>query len=132
MSRDTAVRADELRALVVGERATASLSFSAHARPEGFFVRLYGTRAQAGADLYEPGVAIRRGDLRVGPFLPTVAGLAESKATAVTAVRSLTSRLAGRPASHSGLEHIVTGTYAALREGRAVLVAALTSGVGPR
>ncbi len=41
---------DELRVTILGERTTAYASFSAHARPPGQFMRVYGTRNTAHVD----------------------------------------------------------------------------------
>src|SRR5271157_3992315 len=45
---------DEFRAIVEAERGTANLSFSAHTQPNSIWVRVYGTRMQAEANLMEP------------------------------------------------------------------------------
>ena len=42
--------ADELRAMLTGERVTAYLTFSAHIRPAGQFVRVYGTAGSVDVD----------------------------------------------------------------------------------
>ncbi len=47
-SRDDFV--DELRVLIEGERTTFSGTFSAHVKPHGHFLRVYGTKASAHAD----------------------------------------------------------------------------------
>ena len=56
---------DEMRALVVAERGTALLGFSAHSQPDAFWLRVYGTKMQATADLFETRLSIRR--VRKGP-----------------------------------------------------------------
>ena len=50
---DSLIPFDEFRAIVVAERGTASVSFSAHAQPEMFWVRVNGTRMRATVDLFD-------------------------------------------------------------------------------
>jgi predicted dehydrogenase len=44
---------DEFRALVDAERGTADLGFSSSAQPDAFWLRVYGERMQASANLFE-------------------------------------------------------------------------------
>jgi predicted dehydrogenase len=46
--------ADEFRGLLKGESATAYVSFSGNEQPDGFWVRVAGTKALAEANLFEP------------------------------------------------------------------------------
>ena len=46
--------ADEFRGMVKGENATAYVSFSGNAQPDGFLVRFVGTRMRVEANLFEP------------------------------------------------------------------------------
>ena len=40
--------------MIKGERTTAYVSFSGNAQPDGFLVRVVGTRMRVEANLYEP------------------------------------------------------------------------------
>ncbi len=60
---------DELRVVVRGARTTAYLTFSAHARPVGHFVRVYGTKNTAHADFNNRTVALDR-----APTIPSAVG----------------------------------------------------------
>src|SRR5262249_52046384 len=51
---------DEFRALVIAERGTATLSFSAGSKPETFWVRVNGTRMRATAELYDMTLVVNR------------------------------------------------------------------------
>ena len=46
--------ADEFRGFIKGERATATVAFSGNAQPDGFWIRVVGTKMQAEANLFEP------------------------------------------------------------------------------
>ena len=45
---------DEFRGVIKGERATAYVSFSGNGQPDGFWVRVAGTKAHAEVNLFEP------------------------------------------------------------------------------
>src|SRR5262249_16718946 len=55
-----AVPYDEFRALVDAERGTAALGFSARTQPDAFWLRVYGTKAQAVANLFETRLTVDR------------------------------------------------------------------------
>jgi predicted dehydrogenase len=107
---------DEFRALVDGERATASLGFSAHSQPDVFWLRVYGTKMRAEANLFEPRLTINR--LRSGPkpLMPLFNGLAESRDVRRGAVGGLWRKLGGGPGAYEGLWELLRRTYAALHE----------------
>jgi hypothetical protein len=108
---------DEFRALVGAERGTASLGFSANTQPDAFWLRVYGTRMQAVANLFETRLTIDR--LREGPkpLLPLWNGLAEARAVRRSAFGSLTRKLSGGPGSYEGLWELLAATYRAIRNG---------------
>jgi predicted dehydrogenase len=110
---------DEMRALVVAERGTAMLGFSAHTQPDSFWLRVYGTRMQATADLFETRLSIRR--LRGGPkpLRPLFNSLDEAKAVRRSAYGTLVRKLDGGPGSYEGLWALLAGTYKALGSGGA-------------
>jgi predicted dehydrogenase len=108
---------DELRALVEAERGTASLGFSANAQPDGFGVRVFGTRMTAALSLFEGSVSLQRRWPGSSAATPLMNGIVGGWSSGVEAVRSLRSKLSGRPAGYEGLGELVRRTYAALRAG---------------
>jgi predicted dehydrogenase len=114
---------DEMRALVDGEDATATLSFSASARPEGLWLRVEATRLRAVANLFETRLTLER--VRNPRSLEAVAnGLGESRDAAASAVGSLLRKVGGGPGSYGGLWTVIERTYAALASGREAPVSA--------
>jgi predicted dehydrogenase len=109
--------ADELRALVEGERGSALLEFSSHAQPDGFWIEVHGTKLRARASLFEPLLAIER--LRGGPrpLMPVKNGLSVALAQARAGFGGLQRKLAGRPMSYEGLYELVRRTVEAIRAG---------------
>ncbi|HET7824242.1 MAG TPA: Gfo/Idh/MocA family oxidoreductase [Anaeromyxobacter sp.] len=59
---------DELRMLLSGERATASIQFSCHARPVQLAVTVRGTRGEAAVSLEARTLRVVRGSSMPGPF----------------------------------------------------------------
>jgi predicted dehydrogenase len=107
----------EFRALVEGERATASLLFSGRAQPDGLWLQVAGTRMRARANLLEPHLLTER--LRGGPrpLIPLVNGLELGVTEARGALRGLARRLRGGAGSYEGLWELVRRTYAAIATG---------------
>jgi predicted dehydrogenase len=110
---------DDLRALVDAERGTALLSFSSHAKPEGFTLRVHGTRLRATASLFEPFLGLERLHGGPRPLLPVRNGLALARAHVGAAVGGLWRKLAGRPSAYEGLGTLLARVYAALARGAA-------------
>jgi hypothetical protein len=118
------VRADdELRALIDAENATATLCFSANARPEGFLLRIDATRLRAVANLFETRLTVERARDIPRPLATMVNGLAESRDVGVAAVGGLLRKLGGGPGSYEGLWTLIERSYAAISEDRAPPVA---------
>ncbi|HEY1907554.1 MAG TPA: Gfo/Idh/MocA family oxidoreductase [Myxococcaceae bacterium] len=110
---------DEFRAVVEAERGTASLAFSASAQPDAFWLRVYGTRTQASANLFETRLTFD--GLRPGPkpLRPFLNGLAEAKAIRRSAIGTLLRKFTGGPGSYEGLFELLGRTYRALQHGGA-------------
>src|SRR5258706_14723668 len=51
---DSPLPADEFRGMIKGERTTAYVSFSGNAQPDGFLIRVVGTRMRVEANLFDP------------------------------------------------------------------------------
>ncbi len=105
---------DELHAVVEGERATATLGFSATAQPDAFWLRVFGERAQASTNLFETRLTLER--LRGGPkpLQPLLNGLEEGRTVRRAAIDTLLRKFKPGPGTYDGLWHLVAGTYDAL------------------
>lgn len=108
---------DEFRALVDGERATATLAMSANAQPDTFSVKVFGSKMTAAANLFETRLTIDR--LRGGPkpFVPVLNGLEEAKRVRRAAYGGLWRKLSGGPGAYEGLWELVRRTYDSLSSG---------------
>ena len=113
----TVLQSDEFRAVVEGERGTASLCFSASSQPDAFWLRVYGTRMQASANLFETRVTFD--GLRPGPkpLRPFINGLQEGRDVARAAVGTLMRKFTGGPGSYEGLFDLLARFYRALQRG---------------
>jgi predicted dehydrogenase len=108
---------DEMRALVVAERGTATLAFSAHTQPDAFWLRVYGTRMQASADLFETRLTLNRVRGGPKPLRPLFNGLDEARAVRRSSFGTLRRKLDGGPGAYEGLWALLAGTYRALASG---------------
>jgi predicted dehydrogenase len=109
---------DEMRALVVAERGTAALGFSAQSQPDAFWLRVLGTRMQATADLFETRLSVRRVRGGPRPLRPLLNSLDEAKAVRRSAFGTLRRKLDGGPGAYEGLWALLGETYQALGSGR--------------
>src|SRR5207245_1808376 len=94
---------DEFRGLVDAERGTATVAFSAGSRPDAFWLRVYGERMQATANLFETRITFDRVRPGPKPLQPLLNGLEEGKAIRRAAVGTLLRKLSAAPGSHDGL-----------------------------
>jgi predicted dehydrogenase len=108
---------DEMRALVAADRGTAMLGFSAHTQPDAFWLRVYGTRMQATADLFETRLSIRRVRGGPKPLRPMFNSLDEARAVRGSAFGTLRRKLDGGPGAYEGLWALLGDTYRALGSG---------------
>lgn len=109
--------ADEFRALVDAERGTASLGFSAHSRPDAFWLRVYGGRMQAAANLFETRLTIDRVRGGPRPLQPFWNGLREGSDVRRAARATLVRKLSGGPGAYEGLWELLGRTYRAIAAG---------------
>jgi predicted dehydrogenase len=109
--------ADEFRALIKGERASAYVGFSGNGQPNGFWVRLAGTLMQVETNLLEPPrLTLRRaraGEQAVATF---VDGIAESCDVFTGVVAGFWRKLGGG-SRYDGLSELIASTYRALDTG---------------
>jgi predicted dehydrogenase len=111
---NTPLPADEFRSMIRGERTTAYVSFSGNAQPDGFLVRVVGTRMRVEANLYEPPRLIvkrsRSGEPAIGTL---VDGIAESRQVLVGSVAGFLRKLGGA-SSYDGLKEMISKTYSTI------------------
>jgi len=122
--RSSVLPYDEFRAVVNAERGTAALGFSGSSQPDGFWLRVYGERMQATANLYQTRLTLdgpRPGPSQLRPFLN---GLAEGSAVIGAALDGLRSRFGSGPRNYEGLWELLAATYRALGDGSPLPVAA--------
>jgi predicted dehydrogenase len=110
---------NEMRALVEAERATAALSFSAASQPDGFWVRVHGSRMRVEANLFEPRLTIERVRSAPSPLFPVLNGASEIAAVGRAAVAGLWGKLTGAPGAYSGLWELVARFYESIDGGAA-------------
>jgi predicted dehydrogenase len=108
---------DEFRALVDAERGTALLGFSTNTQPDAFWLRVYGERMQAVANLFETRLTIDRVRGGPKPLRPLLNGLREARDVRGAAFGSLTRKLSGGPAAYEGLWDLLARTYRAISAG---------------
>jgi predicted dehydrogenase len=114
---ETILPYDEFHALVEGERGTASLSFSSTSQPDAFWLRVYGERMLASANLFEKRFTTER--IREGPkpLQPLRNGLDEGRAIRKAARATLWRKFRGGPGSYDGLYELIARTYGSLAAG---------------
>ena len=114
MHSDSPLPADEFRGFIKGERATAYVAFSGNAQPDGFWVRVVGTRMQVETNLFEPPrLTLRRFRPGVPALMSLVDGIAESRDVLLGTVAGFWRKLGGL-SSYDGLPELIARTYRAL------------------
>ena len=108
---------DEMRALIEGERATAALNFSSHSQPDGFWLRVYGSKATARINLFESRLTIDRIRSSQPPLTHLGNGLAEAGGVAMASLRSLWGKLGQNPGAYAGLWSLIGQAYQAAAHG---------------
>lgn len=107
---------DELRVMIRGARVSAYATFSAHARPVGHFLRLYGTRGTLHADFVSRTVTLDQ-----GPKLPGMVGrLLPGFGQALQLLRATRKNVArfarGEFQYFAGMSHLLDAFYQSIRE----------------
>ena len=111
---DHPLPSDEFRALADCERGTASLGFSAHTQPDVFWLRVYGTKMRAAANLFEPLLTIDRVHPGPRPMIPLRNGRQAAKDARRAAYGGLWRKLSGGPGAYEGLWELLGRTYKAI------------------
>jgi predicted dehydrogenase len=109
--------ADEFRGMIDAERGTGWVGFSAHAQPDLFCVRVYGTKMRATANLFEPRLTVERIHNGPRPMTPLLNGLHESGDAFSGAVNGVIRKFSGGPGSYEGIWELLSRTYAAFGTG---------------
>jgi predicted dehydrogenase len=107
---------DEFRAVLDAERGTAALGFSSSSQPDAFWLRVYGERMQATANLFETRLTFDGPCNVPKPLRPFFSGLEEGKAIRRAALATLLRKFKG-PGAYEGLWELLARTYQALAEG---------------
>lgn len=108
---------DEFRGFIKGERATAYVAFSGNAQPDGFWLRVAGTRAHVETNLFEPPRLtmhrVRRGE---PALMRLVDGIVEGRDVLTGSLAGFWRKLAGT-SNYDGLSELIARTYKALEKG---------------
>jgi hypothetical protein len=101
---------------VEGERATATLGFSATTQPDGFWLRVYGERMHAAANLFETRLTFDRVRPGPKPLRPVLNGLEEARSVR-RASWAAGPQVHGRAGRLRRLWELLARTYRALADG---------------
>jgi predicted dehydrogenase len=113
--RESPLPYDEFRAVLNAERGTAALGFSAGSQPDAFWLRVYGERMQASANLFETRLTFDGPRNVPKPLRPFFSGLDEGKAIRRAALTTLLRKFKG-PGAYEGLWELLARTYRALAD----------------
>jgi predicted dehydrogenase len=114
---------DEFRGLVQSERGTGMLGFSACSQPDAFWLRVYGERMQATANLFETRLTFDGPRNVPKPLRPFFSSLDEGKTIRRAALTTLLRKFKG-PGAYEGLWELIARTYRALADGSTLPVTA--------
>lgn len=105
---------DEFRCLMKGAGATAFVEFSANSQPNGFWVRLHGTKMCAEVDLFQPPRMTIRRVRRGEPALMTlIDGIVEARDVAKGAFAGFWRKLGGK-SRYDGFPELISKIYHAI------------------
>ena len=114
--------ADEFRGMIKGERATAYVSFSGNAQPDGFLLRVVGSRMRVEANLFEPPRLVIKRSRKGEPALMTLLdGIVESRQVLMGTVAGFLRKLGGT-SSYDGLKEMISKTYRTIELGEPQLI----------
>jgi len=108
---------------VDAQRVTAALGFSSSSQPDAFWLRVYGERMQATANLFETRLTFDGPRNVPKPLRPFFNGLAEGKTIRRAAVATLLGKFTSQGA-YEGLWELLARTYRALENGSEMPVTA--------
>ena len=110
---------DEFRALVEAERGTADLGFSSSSQPDAFWLRVYGERMQATANLFETRLIFDGPRNVPKPLRSFASGPTSRRAALVPLLRKFKG-----VGAYEGLWELLDHTYRALADGTALPITA--------
>ncbi len=93
------------------------LGFSANTQPDAFWLRVYGEKMQAVANLFETRLTIDRTGGGPKPLRPLFNGLREAGDVRRAALGGLKRKLSGGPGAYEGLWDVLAQTYRAIGSG---------------
>jgi len=108
--------ADEFRAQIDAAQGTASLVYSVNAQPDAFWLRVYGRKMLATANLWETRLTFNRVRPGVAAFGSALDRLEEGRTIRQAARRTLLGKFLGSPGTYEGLFELLPRTYRALAE----------------
>jgi len=111
--KDSPLPYDEFRAVLDAEHGTANLGFSSSSKPDAFWLRVYGERMQATANLFETRLTFDGPRNVPKPLRPFFSGLEEGKIIRRAALTTLLRKFKG-PGTYEGLWELLARTYQAL------------------
>lgn len=108
--------ADEFSGMVKGERATAYVKFSGNAQPNGFWLRVIGSKMHAETNLFEPPrFAVRRFRAGEPALMSLVDGIAEARDILLSTVAGFGRKLAGTN-RYDGFRDFIAESYRSLEQ----------------
>lgn len=113
---------DEFRATIDGISGTANLSLSCNAQPDQFAIRVFGTRGQAEAHLFEPRFTSEFASPKMKPLAPLRNCVRVASESLCGGLRSIVRKLSGGPGSYDGLWELLQQFYSSLESGHDVPV----------
>jgi len=116
-ARSSPLPYDEFRAVLRGERATATLLFSAHSQPDLFRLTVFGSRARATADIYENRLTCASMRPVPKPLIPFYNALEEAKVIRHSAWKLLWQKLGSGPGTYQGMWTLIARVYEAVGSG---------------
>lgn len=117
-SNDSVSQEDEFRAILKGENCSAYVGFSGNAQPNGFWLRVIGTKGQVEANLFEPPrISFRKLRGQAPPTASLIDGVCESRDVLTGAFAALWRKFAGT-GRYDGLEGSIRSCYLALNSGQ--------------
>lgn len=111
--RDSILPYDEFHATIEAAHGTASIGFSSNSQPDAFWLRVYGERMQATANLFETRLTFDRPRQVPKPLRAFFNGLDEGSVIQRAAIATLLRKFKG-PGAYEGLWELLRRTYRAL------------------
>ncbi len=115
--KQTVLPYDEFRAMIDADRGTAALAFSASSQPDAFWLRVYGERMHASANLFETRVTFDRVRPGPRPLRALFNGLQEGKTIRRAAIATMLRKFNSGPGTYEGLFGLLGRTHRALATG---------------